>query len=101
MNIQDRDRIKYLSKRIESNIATAEDYEQYQSILVRNGLSREQILDVMRSHGINSYNDYIVKRNEAKTFKDKNTYEAVVLGALLGFGLGLLLGATISDKKTV
>ncbi|PWK27046.1 hypothetical protein LV89_01858 [Arcicella aurantiaca] len=77
--------------KIDTNKAVLDDYYQYEKLLLKAGLTQEQIRAKLTEHGFNSYNQYIDARKTATTREQRNVVEVavvaglVVLSAIIGF----------------
>tara|TARA_Y100001934_G_C12103247_1_gene654966 strand:- start:421 stop:741 length:321 start_codon:yes stop_codon:yes gene_type:complete len=86
----DKERLKELQRIVRTNSATADDYVEYEQILESKGVSHERIWKPLKEQGIDSWEEYIVKKQNAKTFEEKRVLDAVIKGALVGLGLYIL-----------
>ena len=74
-----------LRKKIELNIATFNDYDNYRDILLKYDLN---IDSVVNEYGYSTLKDFAKEREKAKQIDSFKT-EGAVLGAILGVSLGL------------
>jgi hypothetical protein len=85
-----------LTKKIEYNSATIDDYNRYEYLLSKGGLSRDYVRTFLNKAGFKTWNDFVNARN-AKV-KDERVSGAMV-GGLIALGLGLLLAGLFSNDK--
>lgn len=92
MTQQEIDKIKELKYKIGENTASLQEYQEYEQILINNGVPKEQLIGILRQNGIYSWEQYLLQRNKAlKTFEQKRVLDSQIAGALMGVGAGLLL----------
>ena len=88
MNNQIISELELLSRKIEQNTATLEDYKRYEVLLLNGGLSHNYIFSYLNQAGFRTWEDFVAARQKKQNDKDK---EAALVGGLVGLGLGLLL----------
>lgn len=88
-----------LSERIKRNTATLQDYYEYERLLKKIGYAESDIKSELYKQGMITWEEYIQKRNLAKTNDEKNILEVVVLGSLLGLALAFVISAFADSKK--
>jgi len=94
-----QNRIKFLSDKIERNEATLQDYYAYEKLLIASGVDQYKIQSKLNEAGFESLEDYYNKRQAAKTLQQKREInDAAVLGALVGLGIGVLIGLSTKSK---
>ena len=86
--------LETLSKKIEVNSATLDDYKQYEYILLNSGLTKEYIYTFLTRAGFNNWEDFVSARKDKE--KEKNIGTAII-GGIIGLGLGLIINAMFSD----
>ena len=95
MNKSTINELEVISKKIENNTATIEDYKRYEYLLQSGGLSHDYIYSYLIRAGFNSWEDFIAARKK----KENNDKEASLVGAIIGLGLGLLLIAMLGSNS--
>ena len=88
--------LEVLTNKIEDNSADLDDYKKYESLLNQGGLSIEFIHSHLNKAGFNNWNELIEAR---KSKERKETSNAMVIGALIGLGIGLLLTGIFGRGK--
>ena len=88
--------LELLSGKVEKNTATLDDYRRYEVLLQNGGLTHKYIFSYLDQAGFNSWEEFVLARQQKQ--KDKDT-EAIVVGGLIGLGLGLLLLGLLGDGK--
>lgn len=97
MNNNFKSELELLSRKIENNSATLEDYKRYEALLRNGGLSHDYIFLNLNRAGFNTWEEFLLAR-QAKE-KRKSNIEAGVVGGLVGLGLGLLLIGIFGNDK--
>jgi len=87
--------LEVLTQRIEKNSADLEDYQRYELLLNKGGLSTEYIYSYLNRAGFNNWNELINARKNKENKKE--LANATVVGGIIGIGLGLLLAGIFSD----
>lgn len=89
------DQLSSLLISIKKNTANTRDYEDYEKILLSNGINEDDIDEPLRNERIDSWDDLIAKRIRVsdENFEEKHRYEAKVVGTLLGLGQFVLFNA--------
>ena len=87
--------LEVLTQRIEQNSANLEDYQRYEFLLKKGGLSKDYIYSYLNRAGFNNWNELINARKEKENKKELTN--ATVVGGIIGIGLGLLLAGIFSD----
>jgi len=96
MNNQILGELELLTRKIETNTATIEDYKRYEVLLLNGGLTHEYIFSYLNQAGFKNWEDFIKTRQKKQTDKDN---EAALIGGLVGLGLGLLLLGILSKSS--
>ena len=87
-------KLEQLSKKIETNTANLNDYQEYENILMNSGLKKEYIYNFLNSAGFNNWEDFLSARKDKE--REKNIGTAII-GGIIGLGLGLILNALFRD----
>ena len=87
--------LEILTQKIEQNSADLEDYQRYELLLKKGGLSTEYIYSYLNRAGFNNWNELINARKNKENKKELTN--ATVVGGIIGIGLGLLLAGIFSD----
>ena len=95
----ERDTIEYLSYKIDTNTAVIDDYYQYEKLLLKAGLTQEQIRSKLTANGFKSYNQYIDARKSATTREQRNIVEVVVVAGLVV--LSAIIGLLVITGKLI
>jgi hypothetical protein len=88
--------LEILTRKIEQNTATLDDYNRYETILLQGGLSSDYIHSYLIRAGFSNWNDLVLARRNKEQEKSQN---AGVIGALVGLGLGLLIAEIFGEKS--
>jgi predicted butyrate kinase (DUF1464 family) len=97
LTTQTLQRLNILTELIRKNIASVDDYNEYESILINSGaFTHPEIHDYLRRANLHSYATLIQARNQAKTIQDKKIVEGVAVVGLVALGLALIFS---SSKK--
>jgi len=86
--------LEILSKKIEMNTATLDDYKQYEHILLNSGLTKDYIYTFLTRAGFQNWESFVSARKDKE--KEKNI-ETAIIGGIIGLGLGLILNAMLND----
>jgi len=86
--------LELLTKKIEANTAKVIDYQRYETILTRGGLTRERIYSYLKRAGFKTWTEFYKARNNKITSKN---IEAGIIGGLIGLGVGLLIASLLED----
>lgn len=94
--------LRSLLDKIRSNSANLNDYQKYENILSKNGITADEMAMVLRRNGFYSIEQYFNQRTKAQSLDEKRRTDGELLGAILGLGGGLLLlwGLLASKKNT-
>lgn len=95
----ERDMIDYLSHKIDNNTAILEEYNHYEQLLLKAGLTQEQIRAKMTANGIRSYNQYLDERKSATTREQKNVVEVIIVAGLVV--LSAIIGLLVITGKLI
>ena len=87
--------LERLTKKIEDNTASLQDYQQYESILRKGGLTHDYIFSYLQKAGFNSWVDFVKAR---KNIEYKERTLPVAIGGIIGIGVGLLLMGVFSKE---
>ena len=87
--------LEILTQKIEQNSADLEDYQRYELLLKKGGLSTEYIYSYLNRAGFNNWSELINARKNKENKKELTN--ATVVGGIIGIGLGLLLAGIFSD----
>ncbi|NOZ46659.1 MAG: hypothetical protein GXO79_07725 [Chlorobi bacterium] len=87
--------LEVLTQKIEKNSADLKDYQRYELLLKKGGLSTEYIYSYLNRAGFNNWNELIDARKNKENKKELTN--ATVIGGIIGIGLGLLLAGIFSD----
>ncbi|MBI3510214.1 MAG: hypothetical protein HY064_06090 [Bacteroidetes bacterium] len=94
-----QNKIRELSNKIRDNQATAQEYAEYEHLLVTSGASLDQIEATLKQSGFKSWGDYAKARKDATSLEEKRKIqESLVIGGLIGLGLGVLVGLISKEK---
>lgn len=88
--------LEVLTQRIEKNSANLEDYQRYELLLTKGGLTTEYIYSYLNRAGFNNWNELIIARKNKENKKEVTN--ATVVGGIIGIGLGILLAGIFSDE---
>ncbi len=94
MTVIEYKEINDLSKKIDSNTATLDDYKRYELLLLSGGISKDYIYNYLSKAGFNSWDEFVKARQNKETERNN----AIIVGSLVGIGIGLFL-LTLIDKK--
>lgn len=95
----ERDSINYLSYKIDIGTANINDYVEYEKLLIKAGLTKDQIRAKMTANGFLSYQQYLDARNSAKTKEQKYVVNVIVVAGLVV--LSAILGLLVATGKLV
>ena len=88
-----KDRISRLSEQIKWNRASLEEYREYRDILLRYGVPQEKIQRILSQSDFHDIDEYAKARMSAITLEHKKKMnDAIITGALLGLGIGIIIG---------
>jgi hypothetical protein len=88
--------LEQLTKLIENNRASLENYKRYEQILINGGLSRDFIFSYLNRAGFNSWEEFVnARQNKESEVKEKK--ESWAVAAIIGIGIGLLISALKKD----
>lgn len=89
--------LEKLTQKIENNTASLDDYQKYENILLKGGLSQDYIHSYLNKAGFNTWEDLI----RARQNKENGTSPlgAIALGGLIGIGLGLIIYKLIGNNS--
>jgi len=93
-NIQFK-QLEVLSRKIETNTATLDDYKQYEFILLNSGLTKEYIYTFLTRAGFKNWEQFVSARKDKQ--KEKNIGTAII-GGIIGLGLGLILKSMLKEN---
>ncbi len=101
----ERDIINYLSEKIDSGTAVLEDYTRYEQLLIKAGLTQEQIRAKLTANGFKTFNQYLDTRKSPKNKKEREVVEVIIVAGLVVLSaiIGLLIMTgklVISDRKS-
>jgi hypothetical protein len=101
LNQNELQTLQSLSDKIDNATATLSDYSDYEALLIRAGISQEEIRAEMVKNNINDFSEYISRRQSAVTYQDRRITEAQIAGALVGIALFIIFFyyIKINDKK--
>jgi len=88
--------LENLTQKIEQNSANLEDYQRYELLLKKGGLTTTYIYSYLNRAGFNNWNELIAARKNKENKKEVSN--ATVVGGLIGIGLGLLLAGIFRDE---
>ncbi|OFX27797.1 MAG: hypothetical protein A2033_15855 [Bacteroidetes bacterium GWA2_31_9] len=90
MSQENIDRIKILAERIKFNEATKNEYNEYVDLLLKNGITQDEINNALRKGNLDNIIQLYEKRKKVSSIglKPINRY---VIPAIVGFGLGLAM----------
>lgn len=96
----DVNRLIELRDRITKNIASLDDYTEYDKLLVKSGLWKQRQIDKkLIEYGFKSWNEYYQKRRQNKFQGHRSDTEGQVLGAILGLSLVILLATIYRNAR--
>lgn len=93
------DNIDLLSDKIRDGIATLNDYENYEALLIKGGYTREFIMQKLKNANVESYKELIEKREQVRrdlknlkieALDTRKILEGVAVVGLVAIGLALL-----------
>lgn len=102
ISLDRRQRLAYLVERIDNGNATAAEYIEYENILKESGINKEKIERPLKTTHAKNWEEFAKRRKMVKKsndFDEKNLYEGVLTGALVGLGMYLLYMIFDSDNK--
>ncbi len=87
-----------LIQKIKRNQAALNDYQQFEALLSKGGISKSQLFHVLSNEGYYSWDSYMNARNHAVSLEDKRKTEVNIIGGILGLALLALLLGALKDK---
>lgn len=96
---EEKNRIDFLSEKIDNNTAIVNEYEEYEALLIKAGFSREQITAKLRRYGYYNYKDYYDARKDPKTKAERNIVEIVIVAGLVV--LSVVIGSLIVTGRII
>ena len=96
MNNQIFGKLEFLTKEVETNTATIEDYKRYEVLLLNGGLTYEYTFSYLNQTEFKKQVDLIKTRQRKQKDKD---HKAAHIGGFVGLGLGLLLLGILSKSS--
>lgn len=87
--------LELLSKKIETNSASLDDYKRYEGILLNSGLNKSYIYNFLNQAGFNTWEEFALARKDKE--KEKNIGTAII-GGIIGLGLGLILNSLFKEE---
>jgi hypothetical protein len=95
----EKNTLDLLTERIKRNTALLADYYEYERLLKKIGFKEIDIKSELYKQGLRTWEEYLQKRNLAKTSEEKNVFEVVILGSLLGLALAFVISAFADARR--
>ena len=95
------ERLKILYKKIENLQANKTELEEYEMILNKAGFTKEKIKSVMIENGFNSYEEYIIGIENAKTADQKRIVSSIIMAFFVGLAFVVFAWVIKGVIKTV
>ena len=86
--------LEVLTQKIERNTATLTDYDRYENLLQKGGLTHNYIYSYLNRAGFNTWDEFLQARKQKKN----DQMSGALVGGIIGLGIGLLLMSTFGDK---
>jgi hypothetical protein len=88
-------KLKDLRNKIEHNIASDNDYADYKDLIVKGGMSEDEIFQRLKKYNLRSIDEYKnVRKRKSKSAEEE------MLGTVLGLGLLVLMLWGISKSSS-
>jgi hypothetical protein len=93
------DQIRLLQDRIKKNIATIEDYNAYQTLLISFGRTESDFKQYLAKESLMTYDELIKERAKFVQRKRDKDIETVVVAGLIALGLAVIISAVLDSRK--
>lgn len=93
LNKKQIERIKFLKARIDKNLASIKEYEEYEALIIEAGFTHEDIQRYLDKDHLTGYDELILERQKYEQHKRNSDIETIVVAGLMGLGLAAVLKA--------